>query len=460
MINNLSINKIVNDIGKAKEKRFALKKKLIETKSHLVSININIAGFPKSDNLIKNFFLLVLDGFKRHLKSHQLYFDHKFETIVSDAAGDYFVCPVKTEISAIALKEICEKFEVNHPCGRLIDVDVFSKGGEYISSGKEKKCLLCSNTANICRRAKTHSIDEVRTYTIKTIEDYIENEKKHRLCKQISYYASKALFSEISLFPKPGLVTPISQGSHTDMNYAMFVDSSLILSSNFYNLAVKAHDFKETKNEILPIVRDWGLQVEDEMFAVTNKVNTQKGAIFLMGLSVFTSVLVLKQSEKFSPEKFRKLLIEISAPLLEEINLLPSSTHGAKCIKKYGFEIAGGARKEAIEGFPNVFNKAIPYLKENYTQLRAMNKQRETVLLKALCIIIADNNDTNILYRGNPDLLSQFKQIASTGLDRNISPKDIIIELNTFCNKHHLSPGGSADLLALALFFIEIVKQY
>ena len=49
------------------------------------------------------------------------------------------------------------------------------------------------------------------------------------LSNQITDYAFKALFYEVSLRPKPGLVDPLTTGAHQDMNLFTFIDSTISL---------------------------------------------------------------------------------------------------------------------------------------------------------------------------------------------------------------------------------------
>ena len=45
------------------------------------------------------------------------------------------------------------------------------------------------------------------------------------IASALSKSAVLSLYKEVSLYPKPGLVSPIDSGSHNDMNYQMFLAS-------------------------------------------------------------------------------------------------------------------------------------------------------------------------------------------------------------------------------------------
>ena len=59
---------------------------------------------------------------------------------------------------------------------------------------------------------------------------YCRQQRESEIIKQIASLGLKALLYEISLSPKPGLVDKFSNGSHDDMNYQTFVDSSATIS--------------------------------------------------------------------------------------------------------------------------------------------------------------------------------------------------------------------------------------
>jgi triphosphoribosyl-dephospho-CoA synthetase len=67
-------------------------------------------------------------------------------------------------------------------------------------------------------------------------------------------------------------------------------------------------------------------------------------------------------------------------------------------------------------------------------------------------------NDTNILYRATPDTLDRVQQMARRVLesdadkDRSARYADLI----DYCRHARVSPGGSADLLAVTVFFYDV----
>ena len=69
-----------------------------------------------------------------------------------------------------------------------------------------------------------------------------------RVAERIGRLAIRSLYREPVLAPKPGLVSPTSQGSHRDMNFSTFVRSLQSLRSYFpaplaQNLLLYAYPF-------------------------------------------------------------------------------------------------------------------------------------------------------------------------------------------------------------------------
>ena len=89
----------------------------------------------------------------------------------------------------------------------------------------------------------------------------------------------KALISEASTHPKPGLVTRFSHGSHADMSFSTFSDSAKSISTVFmeelsYVLELTLSDHNELAIEAL---REVGRKAEFAMYRCTNGVNTPQG---------------------------------------------------------------------------------------------------------------------------------------------------------------------------------------
>ncbi|MEI8114826.1 MAG: triphosphoribosyl-dephospho-CoA synthase, partial [Bacteroidia bacterium] len=64
---------------------------------------------------------------------------------------------------------------------------------------------------------------------------------------------------------------------------------------------------------------------------------------------------------------------------------------------------------------------------------------------------------TNILYRSNPEVLATFRNLCKMALDNfNDANYSLVID---YCKNENISPGGSADLLAVTIFVWSVMRM-
>jgi triphosphoribosyl-dephospho-CoA synthetase len=189
--------------------------------------------------------------------------------------------------------------------------------------------------------------------------------------------------------------------------------------------------------------------MESAMFGATGNINTQKGIIFLMGLSLFACGKLFGHSDHFHVEEFRDIIKATCKDLVknEMVNAVGSGkSHGEMIFLKYGFT---GARGEAESGFASVFDFGLP-------ELLPFKELNDEVLIQCFLAIAAGNNDTNILFRSNPEVLDAFRKLCKIALeDFNQANYASLID---FCKHENISPGGSADLLAVTIFVWLVIQ--
>jgi len=417
-----------------------------------LSLSLNVPGFPKSNPTVSAFFRSCLHDLKHYFETNRIDIHVKEAIELCDAVGDFYLVPFSSgNLDLKEIKQICEDFEENHSLGRFVDVDLNDQQGSSISSGKSKLCFFCRERPAIeCRRENAHDFDELRSFMFSEMEKYGRKEREKRIAKEISSLAKQAILSEISLTPKPGLVDHLSSGCHSDMNYQTFIDSTAAISFGFGELVLEGFAFQDDDlTRALPRLREIGLKMESAMFEATGNVNTQKGIIFLIGLSLFACGKLFSRSDHFQTEEFRTIIKNVCKDLVqnEMINTTTSvKSHGEKIFLKYGFS---GARGEAESGLATVFDFGLPQLIQN-TQLN------DETLIKCFLAIAANNNDTNILFRSNPEVLETFKNLCLIALE-DFSPAHYKAIID-FCKHENISPGGSADLLAVTIFVWSVIQ--
>jgi len=457
----------------ARERRTALRQDLVTGGRVLISLSLNIPGWPKTDPLFTEVFGRVRGELTRFLAAHLLYLDPGRLHDHVDAAGDFFLAALRLPgPPAGDVKQITERFEARHPLGRIIDVDVSTSSGEPVSSCRAKPCLLCPDRpAIVCMREGTHPTDELRGVVRTRMTAYLNTLRRESVCRRLAAAATRAMLYEVAHTPKPGLVDRAGAGSHDDMDFFTFLDSSAAISGSFFDLATLGYDKgSERLDQLLPELRVQGLAMEQAMFAATGNVNTQRGLIFLLALALVAAGRALAEASAFSPGRFREIVRTMCAGMVErELGPLAepgrvATTHGASVFQRFGLPLGGGVRAEAEAGFPTVFEAGLPALEaEASTGLpHRGDPEMQATLDAALYALIAVNPDSNVLHRGGGEALAGLQQRASAirVATQPTARSAERAELFDFVARHRLSPGGSADLLALTLFLYFVKRLF
>ena len=284
------------------------------------------------------------------------------------------------------------------------------------------------------------------------------------LLTTISQVALKSLLYEVSLSPKPGLVDRLDNGAHDDMSFQTFIDSSLALAPFFEVYVSRGFDMSsQTPQETFKHLRDIGIKVEDAMFTATKGINTHKGVNFSLavilgatGRWLAQKNIALNKPYHFSPQDVTAIC-QISAELcsdvltmdLQDLTRKKSLSYGEKLYLDYGIT---GPRGEASAGFPSITQKALPY----FRNLLTYGHNLETAQLQLLLYLMTFVEDGNLIHRGGIEEWQTVKKEAKQLLDQDLTEdqlKKALSDYNTILINRHLSPGGSADLLAITLFF-------
>ncbi len=259
----------------------------------------------------------------------------------------------------------------------------------------------------------------------------------------IAASAAHCLLLELETWPKPGLVSHIDSGSHDDMDADTFRRSARAIEPHFNNLANAGG-----RGYGMGRLRIIGLEAEAAMRDVTFGVNTHRGAIFGMGL--LCAAAGARANGQMDPAMSLGAIVSRlwGDDILDGPVLLHSHGSSARC--RYG---AGGARMEAARGFPSVYDVGLPALRQG--ALIAPD-DAEAARVQACFGLIAAVEDTNLLHRGGPSGLLFARRSAQRFLDEGGVGKpdwrDRAQSVHADFIGRRLSPGGSADLLAITLF--------
>jgi triphosphoribosyl-dephospho-CoA synthase len=260
----------------------------------------------------------------------------------------------------------------------------------------------------------------------------------------IARTAVRALFKELVLYPKPGLVSRIDSGAHADMNAATLMRSLFALRHYFRECACAG-----ASGAAFATLQRFGLAAEQRMMRATGDVNTHRGAIFCLGLLAAAAGSLMRERRSISGRALGQCVASRWGDAIAQSTPLNRLHEGAPT--GCGPAIVG-ARRQAMGGYPSVFSLALPVLLETL----ARGASDEAALLQTLFTLMATLDDTNLLRRGGKIGLAfvqlQARRFLAVGGVFTPEWRDRAIAIHHACIARRLSPGGSADLLAGAWF--------
>ncbi len=263
----------------------------------------------------------------------------------------------------------------------------------------------------------------------------------------------KGILFEVTSYPKPGLVSSISSGAHNDMNIVTFMSSSAAIAPVFYMCAQAGREHNGEYSRLLPILREIGVWGENKLLKSTKGINTQRGILFSAGILCGAAGFLSKNAGKCIPEELFDISSKITKGIVDrELTCINQSktklTAGEQLYLKYGVT---GIRGEVEAGFPSVINIGLPALKYSLRKGLKLNH----CLIHTLISLMTCVNDTTILWRKNKNVLTavqeQAKNILSKGSVFTEEGLNAIKEIDSDFTAKNISPGGSADLVAVTV---------
>ena len=266
---------------------------------------------------------------------------------------------------------------------------------------------------------------------------------ERRFCARIARLAVRSLYAELSLYPKPGLVSLVDNGSHQDMTADTFMRSLFALRHYFARIALAG-----ARGAPFSHLAALGVDAERRMLRATGGINTHRGAIFGLGLLCASLGACRGAGAAPSAAHLRAVLVSRwGAALAAHARPGAADSHGARVTTRYR---VGGARQEAALGMPAVFDVALPALRDALAAGRGLRRAR----IDALFALMAQISDTNVYHRGGaPGALA----VRAYALDFLAAGGTAAPDWESRAQRCHrmfvarrLSPGGAADLLAAA----------
>ena len=475
----------------AREQR-VLRQQALSEQYHcpMICFTMNIAGPIKNDALIFRGFQYGKERLRRALLREGLVPVHEEESV--SPAGCEAYCLVDAD--PLRIKKMTAAIEDQDPMGRLFDLDVLYEekptavestddgdnaplllhveGGNGFSRDSTKmrnpaavhmvkvdrqeiglpgrRCLICGGPAKVCARSRAHTVAALQERTHEILRETLDDAD----CEFIAQQACRALLYEVCTTPKPGLVDRRNTGSHRDMDLFTFVSSASTLQPYFracVRIGLASARANETAADAFPRLRDAGKRAEEDMLAITNGVNTHKGAIFSMGILCAALGRVSPQERK-EPDLVLAECAAMTEGLVERdyagSAACGSMTAGQQQYFEYGVT---GVRGQAQAGFPAVLQAGLPTLEKGLAQ----GLTKDQAGTAAMLAILAAMDDTNMIKRGGRREQLRRREEAAALLAKKPYPSEETLQaLDDDYIRKNLSPGGSADLLALCWMLV------
>jgi triphosphoribosyl-dephospho-CoA synthase len=262
-----------------------------------------------------------------------------------------------------------------------------------------------------------------------------------RFCAETARIAIGCLHTELVLYPKPGLVSLIDNGSHADMDASTFMRSLFALRHYFARICHAGID-----DAPFAVLKQLGIEAETRMLRATGGINTHRGAIFSLGMLCAAIGRARAQGITPTAEALRAiLLIRWGDDLAAHTRPAGVESHGVQVSILHA---ASGAREEGALGLPSVFEVGLPAIRRTLAAGRTMYNAR----IDALFALMAHLSDTNVFYRGGTQGAAIVKRQAAGFLAFGGTAHPDWQEYALGCHRtliaEKLSPGGAADLLA------------
>jgi triphosphoribosyl-dephospho-CoA synthase len=270
-------------------------------------------------------------------------------------------------------------------------------------------------------------------------------------CREVGRLALRSLYAELTLYPKPGLVSLGDSGSHDDMSAATFMRSLFALRHYFIRITRAG-----MADAQFPALKRLGMDAEQRMLLATGGINTHRGAIFCLGL--LCAAIGRCRAHGIARSAFTvraSLLAQWGQALAAHARAENVDSHGLRAALRYS---VGGAREEAALGLPSVFEVALPVLRQTLAAGRGWRRAR----IDALFALMAHISDTNIYHRGGANgaliVRRHAQDFLALGGTAHADWESRAKECHRIFVDKQLSPGGAADLLAAACLVHEAAR--
>lgn len=437
-----------------REQRVLRQRRLLgEYGKTLICFTMNIPGPIKNNDLIRNVYLLGKRQLLDILRSCSICVIFQEEICAVTGCEGFFVVDAPAE----TVKKLAVQLEDDTESGRLYDLDVLSGAGEKLSRETMglpgRRCMICGKPVSVCGPVRAHSAGELWQRTEQLLRSALTEDR----ARHIGAMAAKALLYEVCITPKPGLVDRANSGAHRDMDIFAFLGSTAVLQPYFTRCAKIGMETREiSPEETFQRIRLAGMLAEQEMFRHTGGINTHKGAVFSLGLAC-AGAGRLGGETPMKPaailDQCAQMARDITLRDFRSITPENAQTAGERLYARHGIT---GIRGQAERGFPGAACIGLPVLEKGLELGLGIDRAGAATLLA----ILASSDDTNLIARSDRQTQQQVARDIARLLEEDPYPdSDALARLDQSFTARNLSPGGSADLLALTLFVHFLARE-
>lgn len=260
------------------------------------------------------------------------------------------------------------------------------------------------------------------------------NSSRHSELDHLARALARGASMELYLTPKPGLVDRLDNGSHPDLSVSVMEHSIGIVAEYLKEIVISLKS-----DEPFSCQKALAIKAEQRLYDELG-TNTHKGYLFLSGMLLIAH----HQAATSAEEQVRNALSSISSAFFRTSG--EKNTHGEKARRKFN---TGGIVRESIDGFPSLFEEALPAFR------KALEKHRcvTTASFAMMARLMQTVDDTTTLHRAGPSGLEKVRQDGRV-LEALIAGGSEFIpyleELNREYRRLNITIGGVADMVGIA----------
>ena len=256
--------------------------------------------------------------------------------------------------------------------------------------------------------------------------------------------AERALLLELDTPKKPGLVGPDGPGAHKDMDYGIMRQGIAALRPFWSRMALASTP---------EALRQAGIEAEEAMLAATGGVNTHRGAIFALGLTLNAFFAIIGPQNFIHDGGAQLADIQQLLQIRVHATVHPMFSNSLSQNELRATHNVKNARAMADGGYQELFEDWLPFYRSNHS------------VIQLLLRIMSTLDDTCVIKRVGYERAQEVKREArcllvetpnQVGGDEGKNGSDGTLLCERYAAEG-ISPGGAADMLALTIFIDSII---